>query len=227
MDEEESTIIIVNIRPLWWRRCPFKIWPQLLCWAGFGCWSWRCHVCCYYCQCCCSSKSASGSTHSVGRLGLLRSSLQQGKNFWLGRPAQIAWGIHYPQCWRTALSGERNNKELPHLAKLFQVMRKVSSHRECESFLRGRGLETQLCLFQEQDLRSLANIFFYRKSGLHADIEEQNLRSRMVFTMVGPGDFRQVWHLDIRSFSTVLLFKYLRTLHFAMVSNSDPHHIHE
>ena len=42
-------------------------------------------------------------------------------------------------------------------------MRKVSSHRECESFLRGRGLETQLCLFQEQDLRSFANIFFKEK----------------------------------------------------------------
>ena len=43
----------------------------------------------------------------------------------------------------------------------------------------------------------LGKHLFYRKRGLHADIEEQNLRSRMVFTMVGPGDFRQVWHLDI------------------------------
>ena len=51
--------------------------------------------------------------------------------------------------------------EPPHLAKLSQVMRKVSSHRECESFLRGRGLETQLCLFQEQDLRSLAQSFYW------------------------------------------------------------------
>ena len=51
----------------------------------------------------------------------------------------------------------------PPLAMLCQVMRKVSSHRECESFLRGRGLETQLCLFQEQDLRSLANTFFIEK----------------------------------------------------------------
>ena len=49
----------------------------------------------------------------------------------------------------------------------------------------------------------------------------------MVFTMVGPGDFRQVKHLDIRSFSTVLLFKYLRALHFATVSNSVPYYIHE
>ena len=73
----------------------------------------------------------------------------------------------------------------------------------------------------------LGKHLFYRKRGLHADIEEQNLRSRMVFTMVGPGDFRQVWHLDIRSFSTVLLFKYLRALHFATVSNSVPYYIHE
>ena len=69
----------------------------------------------------------------------------------------------------------------------------------------------------------LGKHLLYRKR----ELEEQNLRSRMVFTMVGPGDFRQVWHLDIRSFSTVLLFKYLRALHFATVSNSVPYYIHE
>jgi len=52
--------------------------------------------------------------------------------------------------------------------KMLEVLRKVSSHKECKDFLRNRGLKTQLCLYQEQDLRN-----------------------RLVFTMLGPGKFRQ------------------------------------
>jgi len=51
---------------------------------------------------------------------------------------------------------------------MLEVLRKVSSHKECKDFLRNRGLKTQLCLYQEQDLRN-----------------------RLVFTMLGPGKFRQ------------------------------------
>jgi len=86
----------------------------------------------------------------------------------LARPtAWGGWGYCDPLCSKAKTFGWEGQ------LKLLEVMRKVSSHRECESFLRGRGLETQLCLFQEQDLRS-----------------------RMVFTMVGPGDFRQVHQTD-------------------------------
>ena len=107
IDEENTQYLNVKFRPLWWRCCPFKIRSQLLCWAGFGwccgCCHFCCCCCCYYqcccCLCCCSSKSRSGSTHGVGRMGLLRYPLQQGKNIWLGRPAQVAWGVHTVEGW--------------------------------------------------------------------------------------------------------------------------------
>jgi len=72
------------------------------------------------------------------------------------------WGYCDPLCNKGRTFGWQGQ------LKMLEVMRKVSSHRECKSFLRGRGLKTQLCLFQEQDLRS-----------------------RMVFAMLGPGQFRQ------------------------------------